>query len=120
MKVRVISGGVSGGRPIDTTDLFEVALAAYFQGVDRDRRTFSEALWSSLTNIVWSHATIGARLYSYRAAGDLVAALHGDSDYLEWYCSSPSGAIDEDIDRVLCCLGWSHSPASALTANSFP
>ncbi|WP_336972999.1 hypothetical protein [Sphingobium aromaticiconvertens] len=66
--------------------------------VDRavgDRVRFDGAcgadLWSALTNVDW-HGPDGQIVsYSFRTAGDLVAWVREEGDYIEWFCGDEPG-----------------------------
>ena len=103
----VVFGGISGGRPIDKDSIFEAAVERALGDTVRDSETIAIALWSSLTNQDWRHDTGEQVSYSFRAAGDLVAAIRQDgSDYLDWYCSGSAGRVSEDIAAALAKEGW--------------
>jgi hypothetical protein len=117
-------GGVSGGRPRDSTDLFEAAIERAFgeqlrrehrEGLDArktdpgglwDRHGLGARLWGSLANIDWQHANGDTASYSFRAAGDLIAAVLGEGDYLDWYCSGSDGVIDDEVAEGMAHEGW--------------
>ncbi len=64
-------------------------------------------LWSALAGIEW-HGPEGAIVcYSLRDAGDLVAWVREDGDYLDWYCSGPTSIVASWINFSLGCEGWS-------------
>lgn len=70
------------------------------------------AVWCALVNVEWEHKednhTAG---YSFRAAGDLIAAIVGRGDYLDWYCcddmiDSAPGMVAPFIADKLLLKGW--------------
>lgn len=119
-------GGVSGGRPRDPADLFEAAVERAFgerlrhersHGLDArkgdneegglwDRHGLGARLWGSLANIDWIHENGDTAGYSFRAAGDMIAAIVGDGDYMDWYCSSDAGIVDAEVAEGLAREGW--------------
>lgn len=119
-------GGVSGGRPRNTADLFEAAIERAFgdrlrherrQGLDArkgdneegglwDRDGLGARLWGSLANIDWIHENGDTAGYSFRAAGDMIAAVVGEGDYMDWYCSSDAGVVDSEVAEGLLREGW--------------
>lgn len=64
------------------------------------------AMWSALANMEWHHADGAVVSYSFRAAGDFVAWLWEDGDYLDWYCSGEPGVVAEAIAETLAKHGW--------------
>lgn len=119
-------GGVAGGRPRNSADLFEVAVERAFgerlrheraQGLDArkgdneggslwDRHGLGARLWGSLANIDWIHENGDTAGYSFRAAGDLIASVVGDGDYMDWYCSGDAGVVDAEVAEGLAREGW--------------
>lgn len=115
-------GGARGGRPRDPDDLFEAALdralgerlrrehkfnlgrPAWYEGTGIGHR-----LWGSLANVDWQHTNGDTASYSFRAAGDLIAAIVGEGDYMDWYCSYQSGVADEEIAEAMAREGWTAS-----------
>lgn len=66
-------------------------------------------MWSSLANVEWRELE-GARVsYSFRAAGDLVAWVREEGDYIDWYCSGPVSVVAPWIEEALAQEGWSWS-----------
>lgn len=119
-------GGVSGGRGRDPADLFEAAVERAFgerlryerargldarkadaaEGVGWDRHGLGARLWGSLANIDWVHENGDTAGYSFRAAGDMIAAVVGDGDYMDWYCSADAGVVDGEVAEALAREGW--------------
>lgn len=95
-------GGLDERREIDKGNPFEVDLADAFPYVNRE---LGHELWSALTNIDWRKGEDVAG-YSFRAAGDVVAALAGYGNYCDWYCGSVDGVVSERVRRALAERGW--------------
>jgi hypothetical protein len=99
-------GGVSGGRAPDPGDAFEAAVERALGARIRADDEAARAMWSALANVDWRHAGGDTAGYSFRAAGDLVAAIRGAGDYLDWYCCGPYATIRADIADALRTEGW--------------
>lgn len=112
-------GGVAGGRPRDPDDLFEAALdralgerlrAEHFGKPPREGlyegKGIGHRLWGSLANVDWTHTNGDTASYSFRAAGDLIAAILGEGDYMDWYCSAASGVLDDEVAEAMAKEGW--------------
>lgn len=100
-------GGVKGGREIDTDDKFEMLLNTLFGERIKADREFCEQLWASLANVDWKNEKSGdTAVYSFRAAGDLIAAIRGEGDYMDWYRSGPFATVSGEIEEALEAEGW--------------
>lgn len=99
-------GGVEGGRALNPEDRFEVDVAELLG--DRLRASSDDccAMWSALANVDWRNQDGDEAGYSYRAAGDLIAAVLEEGDYMDWYCSGPDGIVAEWIAEALANRGW--------------
>lgn len=113
-------GGIKGGRQRNLNDAFEMTVDRLFG--DRMRAApvgegfFSEGdwqsnicrqWWSALANVDWHHTNGDTASYSFRAAGDLIAAIRGQGDYLDWYCSGPYATVTQEISDAMAAEGWS-------------
>jgi hypothetical protein len=64
-------------------------------------------IWSALANVDWyKPETHDSASYSFRAAGDMIAAIIGRGNYMDWYCSGPYAAITNEIRRSFHKAGW--------------
>lgn len=100
-------GGVHGGRARRCDDEFESAIDRAFGARLRCGHTaLGRRIYGSITNQGWARADGAEASYSFRAAGDLLAAVIGRGDYLDWYCSSPEGEVDAEVAEALGREGW--------------
>lgn len=99
-------GGIPGGRRISTEDAFEMTIARLFGEKMREDNLLCRDIWSALANVDWAHENGDTAGYSFRAAGDLIAAIRGSGDYIDWYCQSPSGIVAGYIEEVMAAEGW--------------
>lgn len=116
---------MQGGRPRNPDDPFEAAveralgerLRKEHVGVPRlgwyEGRAIGNRLWGSLANVDWTHENGDTASYSLRAAGDLIAAIVGEGDYMTYYCSAEHGVIDEEIADAMAREGWTASVMEA-------
>ena len=98
-------GGLMGGRPIDETDAFEMAVKRCL-GDALNNDDVAAELWSALANQSWHHKGGDTAAYSFRAAGDLIAAVRGEGDHLDWYCCGPPGVVSKRIADALAHEDW--------------
>ena len=99
-------GGIEGGRPINLSDPFELAVNRALGPQIRADDNMAAAMWSALANNGWTHKNGDEAAYTFRAAGDLIAAIRGRGDYMDWYMSGPYATVSEDIAAALKAEGW--------------
>ena len=75
---------------------------------------FAVLLYGALCNTSWRHKATGAIWHcSWRGAGGIVAELRGEGCYMDWYCSSGEGLVDEHVLAEIGALGWALVEADA-------
>ena len=110
------SGGKNTTRAVDGDDEFEHTLDELFnRGLAEDQK-LAEELWAALANIEWRKGEQRI-LYSFRAAGDVVAALLGEGTYLDWYCCATPAVVSRRVADALLSRGWAwvHFDKALLT-----
>lgn len=100
-------GGIQGGRPFNPEDEFEAAVEEVLGDTMRADRSLRTDMWSALANQGWKHADGHTANYSFRAAGDLIAAICDDgTNYMDYYCSGDYPYVAERISTPLAAKGW--------------
>lgn len=99
-------GGLAEGRSIDQEDAFERAVNRALGARIRSDDAIGADMWSALANQHWHHDNGDTAGYSFRAAGDLIAAVRGTGNYMDWYCSGPYAVVSDEIGAALANEGW--------------
>lgn len=112
-------GGLKGGRHRNLDDAFEMTVNRIFgdrmRGAkhapwsDPDADNICSQWWSALANVDWTHTNGDTASYSFRAAGDLIAAIREQGDYVDWYCSGPDATVTREINDAMAAEGWTWS-----------
>lgn len=102
-------GGIPGGRPVNNEDLFELTVAEALGDSMKVNDNLCAEIWSAIANVQWRHVNGDTASYSFRAAGDLIAAIIERGDYIDWYCSGPYATVSDRVGAALAARGWSHS-----------
>jgi len=99
-------GGLAECRQINEADLFEMAINRALGDAMRQDTNLCKEIWSSLANQDWLHENGDTASYSFRAAGDLIAAILGEGNYMDWYCSGPYETVSDRIEVAMQREGW--------------
>ena len=94
------------GDEIAGGDLFARALYHALGKAMKTDEALCHEVWSALANVDWKHENGDRAGYSFRAAGDLIAAIIGRGDYLDWYCNSPSPQVSVRVGNAMADEGW--------------
>lgn len=103
-------GGLADRREIDADDLFEAAIIRSLGDKIRSSDEAARALWSALSNVDWSHKNGDIASYSFRAAGDMIAAIRGTGNYMDWYSCGPYATVSDEIADAMHAEGWTATP----------
>ena len=75
-------------------------------------------LWCALANIRWRGPDGEIVGYGFRRAGDVVAWVREEGDYITWYCSGEPGQVAGWIEDALTEAGWFWAPLDPDVADS--
>lgn len=89
---------------------FEQALDRALGEAMRADDAVCREVWSALANVDWSHPEHGEVGYSFRAGGDLIAAILQRGDYMDWYCCAGDAEVSERVADALQTEGWTATP----------
>ncbi|MCB2050420.1 MAG: hypothetical protein KDE63_03225 [Novosphingobium sp.] len=63
-------------------------------------------LWSAITGVEWVSPGGGVVTYPLRKAGEVIAWIREEGDYLDWYCCGPQAQVAPWIEETLKAEGW--------------
>lgn len=90
--------------------LFELAVDRLLGDRVRADGAAAIELWCALANIEWIAPDGEVVSYSQRAAGEMVAWVREEGDYIDWYCSGESGRVAPWIEQALAGEQWTWRP----------
>lgn len=100
-------GGIKGGRPFNPEDEFEAAVNRSLGRAMQADKSLRYEMWSALANQGWRHASGDTAGYSFRSAGDLIAAICNDgTDYMDYYCTGDYASVSSRVADALLAEGW--------------
>lgn len=73
------------------------------------RNDYRVDLYRALCNNTWTFNdgySLWKAEYSWRASGAVVAEIHGEGDYMDYYCSDKEGEVSPEIEKDLNSIGW--------------
>jgi len=99
--------GVPSSRILRPYKQFEAAVDRTVGDRVRSNGAYGVDLWSALVGVEWHGPDGEVVSYSFRTAGDLVAWVREEGDYIQWYCSDEPGLVVAWISEALTTEGWS-------------
>jgi hypothetical protein len=100
--------GVPSSQVYRPRKLFEAAVDRAVGDRVRSDGTCGVDLWSALADVEWHGADGEIVSYSFRSAGELVAWVREEGDYIEWFCGDAPGVVATWIGDALEVEGWSY------------
>jgi hypothetical protein len=100
-------GGSWGTPDQNSEDAFEMAVARALGARMRADDGVAIAVWCALAGVDWVHVNGDTALYTWRSAGDVVAAARGEGDYMDWYAKGDAGIISLEVRTAMAAEGWS-------------
>jgi hypothetical protein len=94
--------------PLDPDDKFQATMNRVLGDRIRKDDKLACVLWCALANVDWRHKDGDTAGYSFRAAGELVAAIRGSGHYMDWYMCGRCGQVDDEVADALAAEGWTY------------
>lgn len=108
-------GGIgTGSRELETEGpygAFEQTVERFFGERLRESQESADEFWGALANVDWTGPKGEEVGYSFRAAGDLLAAIRRDEGtmtYMRYYMSAPYATVPEWVALPLEAAGWEY------------
>ena len=95
---------------LDPDDPFEVAVNRVLGNRIRADDAMALAMCAATSNVDWHHVGGAVTDYSFRTAANMVAAIRGKGDYMDWYGQSDVGVVSPEIAEALAAEGWTPHP----------
>lgn len=90
---------------VETYDIFKSVIKKYFGERMKTDDDLCTRIWCSLANIDWYYIRNLPECYmitySFRAAGQLIADIREEGNYMDWYCSGPDGTLDHEFHTIM-------------------
>jgi len=86
---------------------FAMAIEHAFGAHIRESDEAACEMWCALANVEWTHSNGETAGYSFREAGDLVATIRRNGNYMDWYCCDTDAVVSDAIRTKMKMMGWS-------------
>jgi hypothetical protein len=100
-------GGSWGTPDLDPDDAFAMAVERALGDKIRSDDAMARAVWSALAGVDWVHFNGDTALYTWRSAGDIVAAIRDEGDYMDWYGKGDAEVVSDEVRTCMAGEGWS-------------
>jgi len=110
----MMTSSLSLTRPQNSYSLFEQSVEKCVGDWIRADHANAASMWCALANNYWfsiNRAPGTAVLYTFRSAGDLIAAIRKEGNYINWYACGTPGTVDPFIEGELMNDDWYVRPA---------
>lgn len=98
--------GVPSSRAFQHRKAFEYAVDHAIGPRVRADGAAAVDLWCALANVEWIDTNGHVASFGLRAAGEFVAWVREEGDYLDWYCSGEPGKVPQWLEKALEQEGW--------------
>lgn len=109
-------GGSWSTPDLDEDDLFAQAIERVLGDRIRADENVGRAVWEMIAGVDWVHANGDTALYTWRSAGDILAAIRGNGNYMDWYGEHcvQGQSITEEVKTAMATQGWSPAGSPPL------